>query len=184
MRRARKNAIECTDRALPNTPPHEQQSGSLSREPFSGNVRHPVIGNLLTGPAVIFIQGCICEQKTAVLVFQQEKNTRDQEEERNPDMRIDARTCAIIKKTITDELGSATRIRLFGSRADDRKRGGDIDLHLEPEQAVRDRIRTECRLAARLFVRLGGRKVDLLIHNPHTSVRPVDEEARRHGVIL
>lgn len=119
-----------------------------------------------------------------MLVFHLEKDTREQEEERNPDMRIDARTCAVIKKTIIDELGSGTVIRLFGSRADDRKRGGDIDLHIEPEQAVRDRIRMECHLAARLFVRLGGRKVDLLIHNPHTSVRPVDEEARRHGVIL
>uniref|UniRef100_A0A7C3LYI8 Nucleotidyltransferase domain-containing protein n=1 Tax=Leptospirillum ferriphilum TaxID=178606 RepID=A0A7C3LYI8_9BACT len=99
-------------------------------------------------------------------------------------MRIDPKTCSIIKKTVIDELGSGTVIRLFGSRADDRKRGGDIDLHLEPEHPVRDRIRTECLLAARLFVRLGGRQVDLLIRNPRTSVRPVDEEAHRHGVVL
>ena len=41
--------------------------------------------------------------------------------------------------------------------------GGDIDLLVEPKRPLEHRIQAECKLAARLFIRLGGRKVDVLI---------------------
>ncbi len=75
-------------------------------------------------------------------------------------------------------------VRLFGSRADNTKKGGDIDLHLEPENVVLRRVCTECQLAATLAIKLGGRRVDLLIRNPGGRLRPIDDEAHKYGVVL
>ena len=99
-------------------------------------------------------------------------------------MRLDDRTRRIIKEEVDRLLGPRTVIRLFGSRTDDRLRGGDIDLHVETFEPVEDRIRTECLLASRLFILLGGRKVDLLIEAPGRRVRSIDEQANRYGIIL
>ena len=78
-------------------------------------------------------------------------------------MRLDSKSKNIIKCEIHRFLGPRTVVRLFGSRADDGLRGGDIDLHVEIFEPLGNRVRTECILASRLFILLGGRKVDLLI---------------------
>jgi hypothetical protein len=38
--------------------------------------------------------------------------------------------------------------------------------------------------AARLYIRLGGRKVDVLIKDPRKPLLPVHEQALRNGIIL
>jgi predicted nucleotidyltransferase len=81
-------------------------------------------------------------------------------------MRLDDKTCAIIKNEDTSQLRSETKVRLFGSRIDDSQEGSGIDLIIEPARTLVQRIETECQLAARLFIKLDGRKVDVLIKNP------------------
>ena len=46
-------------------------------------------------------------------------------------MRLDPKIRELIKKEVIDHLGSDVVIRLFGSRVDDTKKGGDIDLLIE-----------------------------------------------------
>ena len=99
-------------------------------------------------------------------------------------MRLDAKTREIIKSEVASQLGAEAVVRLFGSRVDDAQRGGDIDLLIEPRQALAHRVQAECRLAARLFIRLGGRKVDVLIKNPLQPQQPIHEQALRQGIIL
>lgn len=48
-------------------------------------------------------------------------------------MRIDRETRAIIKEEAARHFGPASEARLFGSRARDESRGGDIDLFIEAE---------------------------------------------------
>jgi len=72
-------------------------------------------------------------------------------------MRLDDKTRNIIKTEVASLLGADAVVRLFGSRVDDAQRGGDIDLLVEPRQALASRIQAECRLAARLLIKLGGR---------------------------
>jgi hypothetical protein len=38
--------------------------------------------------------------------------------------------------------------------------------------------------AARLYIRLGGRKVDVLIKDPRKPLLPIHEQALRTGIIL
>ena len=52
-------------------------------------------------------------------------------------MRLDDKTHNVIKKEVTSQFGSATVVRLFGSRVDDSLRGGDIDLLIEPTKTIK-----------------------------------------------
>ena len=99
-------------------------------------------------------------------------------------MRLDDKTRRIIKDEIASQLGSEATIRLFGSRVDDSQRGGDIDLLIEPSHSLTKRIQIECQLAACLYIKLGGRKVDVLIKNPLEPILAIHEQALRNGVVL
>lgn len=99
-------------------------------------------------------------------------------------MRLDDKTCEIIKNEVASQLGVDAIVRLFGSRVDDTQRGGDIDLLVEPSVPLTHRIQAECRLSARLYIKLGGRKVDVLIKDPHKPLLPIHEQALRNGIVL
>ena len=99
-------------------------------------------------------------------------------------MRLDNQTRDIVKNEVSQLLGNDVVVRLFGSRVDDAQRGGDIDLLIDVATPLTGRVRVECRLAARLFIKLGGRKVDVLIREPNKPMSPIYEQALRQGVIL
>ena len=99
-------------------------------------------------------------------------------------MRLDEKTREIIKSEVASQFGAEAVVRLFGSRVDDTQRGGDIDLLIEPSRPLAHRIQAECRLAARLFIKLGGRKVDVLIKDPLKPLLPIHEQALRNGIVL
>lgn len=99
-------------------------------------------------------------------------------------MRLDDKTREIIKNEVASQLGAEAIVRLFGSRVDDTQRGGDIDLFIEPSQHLAHRIQAECSLSARLYIMLGGRKVDVLIKDPLKPPLPIHEQALRNGIIL
>lgn len=99
-------------------------------------------------------------------------------------MRLDDKTREIIKSEVAIQLGSDAVVRLFGSRVDDTQRGGDIDLLIEPGQPLEHRVQAECKLAARLFIRLGGRKVDVLIKDPTMPLQPIHQLAIAQGIVL
>ncbi len=99
-------------------------------------------------------------------------------------MRLDDKTREIIKDEVAAQFGADTTVRLFGSRVDDTQRGGDIDLLIEPSQPLAHRIQEECHLSARLYIKLGGRKVDVLIRDTLKPLLPIHEQAMQNGVIL
>ncbi len=84
-----------------------------------------------------------------------------------------------IRQTLA-EVDPDGRIWLFGSRADDARRGGDIDVYLEASRPLnlKTRLMLEYRLAA-----LCGAKVDLLVRNPGQPEQPIHVIARE-GVPL
>jgi predicted nucleotidyltransferase len=104
--------------------------------------------------------------------------------DRSKAMRLTPETRQIIKQQAAELLGTDCEVRLFGSRLDDDQRGGDIDLLVATPHVVKNRVALECRLAARLYLRLGGRKVDVLIKDSASPDRPIDRQAMQHGVVL
>jgi predicted nucleotidyltransferase len=99
-------------------------------------------------------------------------------------MRLTDATKEIIKTEIYNILGKDSHITLFGSRISDEEKGGDIDLFIQTPKHLKNRIATECKLTARLYIKLGGRKVDVLIKDPLSKVKPIYQHALDYGVAL
>lgn len=88
-----------------------------------------------------------------------------------------------IRRTAADVFGPGTVVRLFGSRVDDAKRGGDIDLHIETT-AGRATFRHEARFLHALESAIGERRVDLVVRERGCDPRPIDRIAMETGVVL
>lgn len=78
-------------------------------------------------------------------------------------MRLSQKYIDIIKSTIADRVENAT-IFLFGSRVDDSKKGGDIDLFVQTTQPLT--LKEELEILARLEMNGIRRKIDLIIDSP------------------
>jgi predicted nucleotidyltransferase len=99
-------------------------------------------------------------------------------------MRLTQDQVASIKQTAHAVLGEGARVVLFGSRVDDAKKGGDIDLVFETDHAVTNRATTLGALYVALIRQLGDRKIDVLLKDSATAPAPVFEMARQTGVQL
>jgi len=101
-------------------------------------------------------------------------------------MRISPEQREAIREVVREVFGPGARVRLFGSRARDEARGGDIDLHVELPQAPPpgERLALESRAWLALQRRLGERRIDLVTHAPGEPDRPIDEIARATGIEL
>ena len=95
-------------------------------------------------------------------------------------MRLTPDQAEAIRSGIRLHLGGQSRIWLFGSRVDDQRRGGDVDLYVEPESppTLMDRLRCKVALADALDL-----NVDLIVQQPGSDL-PIYCIARRHGVPL
>lgn len=89
-----------------------------------------------------------------------------------------------LKAMVSAELGPDAEVWLFGSRVDDRLRGGDIDLLVRSPRVLDERATLESRLAVRAMRLADGRRVDLLLMDAHTPPHAVHAEALATGVPL
>lgn len=96
------------------------------------------------------------------------------------------------QRTILDAarraFGPDACVRLFGSRINDDKRGGDFDLYVETSIANADElVRSRLAFLAELddSPALSGEKVDVVLRSPlHRQERSIDRVARQEGLIL
>lgn len=98
-------------------------------------------------------------------------------------VRLTAEEVAGIKAAVRDCFGAEARVRLFGSRVDDARRGGDIDLLIEVPTG-RATLRDEIRCEGAIQNRIGERKVDVLLVEPGRELAPIEQIAMRDGVVL
>ena len=97
-------------------------------------------------------------------------------------MRLTPEQIAMLKEAASEYFGADASVLLFGSRVDDSKRGGDIDLLVCPGPDARDQIFSRrIRLLTRLERMLGERKIDVVIEMPPDS-RPIVAVAHATGV--
>lgn len=83
-------------------------------------------------------------------------------------------------------LRQDAQVRLFGSRVDDNKRGGDIDLLITTSKSdVQSIMRAEIALLTKLQMKLGEQKIDVLLDYPSRKVRPpIFSVAMQTGILL
>lgn len=98
-------------------------------------------------------------------------------------VRLTTEEIAGIKAAVVEVFGDAATVRLFGSRVDDAKRGGDIDLLVEVPEG-RDTFRDELVLAGALEDRLGERMITILLQQPKLKRSPIVAIAYRDGVVM
>ena len=95
-----------------------------------------------------------------------------------------------IRQAATAAFGQGTSVWLFGSRVNDAKKGGDIDLLVCP-QAHTAELATEqqqgfmqkIKMLTLLKRHLGERKIDLIVEQPQ-DIRPIVEVAHKTGIKL
>lgn len=73
-------------------------------------------------------------------------------------------------------------IKLFGSRLDDAKKGGDIDLYIEPAEPIEDLFSRKIAFLVELKSQIGDQKVDLVLA-PFASA-DLKREIERTGITL
>ncbi|MBK1633596.1 hypothetical protein CKO31_23195 [Thiohalocapsa halophila] len=98
-------------------------------------------------------------------------------------MRLDPATIAPVVQAVRESFGDTAQVWLFGSRTDDGKRGGDIDLYIETD-LERDIVMRRSALRRRLEAIYGDQKIDLVIRPRSRAPHPLHEIAREQGVRL
>ena len=105
----------------------------------------------------------------------------------NTRMRLSEFERVQLKKAVREIAGDHALVRLFGSRADDARRGGDIDLLVELADPL-DGAENPAWLAARIIARaqtyIGERRIDVVLRDPALPELPIHRIARETGVQL
>ena len=87
----------------------------------------------------------------------------------------------MIKKAFL-EVFKRGKVYLFGSRVDDTKRGGDIDLYLVPNIKFDDERIKKRTFSIKLDEYIGEQKIDIVIAKDKS--RLIEQVALRDGILL
>ena len=101
-------------------------------------------------------------------------------------MRLTSEEITTIKTLVARHFGQDASVLLFGSRVDDNKRGGDIDLLIQTSQnKMAEIVRSEIDFLTDLEIKLGERKVDVILDYPSRKTSPgIFEIAAKTGLRL
>ena len=87
----------------------------------------------------------------------------------------------MIKKAFIESFEEG-KIYLFGSRVDENKRGGDIDLYLIPSQKFDNERDRKIKFLVKLDLYIGEQKIDVILAKD--SSRLIEQEDLKYGVEL
>jgi uncharacterized protein len=104
-------------------------------------------------------------------------------------MRLSEQERNVIKAAAARHFGNEARVWLFGSRTDDNRRGGDIDLLVGTVLTGRDALRAKINTITDIQLAIGDQKIDLVTFDPVRDSdadrqRLIIRNARREGVAL
>ena len=103
-------------------------------------------------------------------------------------MRLTSTQRHLVVSAARRAFGADVQVRLFGSRLDDRRRGGDIDLYIttaldDADALVKAKLEFLAELDANAA--LAGEKIDVVLNSPlHVVTRAIDQVAQSEGVRL
>jgi len=85
-------------------------------------------------------------------------------------MRLTSKEINAIIKAFLDSFDGG-QIYLFGSRVDDTKRGGDIDLYIElpTKLTIKEMLDTKSKFKLKLYDMIGEQKIDIVISKDKNS---------------
>ena len=90
-----------------------------------------------------------------------------------------------IKNLAVKHFGQETTVYLFGSRTDDDKKGGDIDLFVKGANEAVLTLEAKIHFLAELKTKIGDRKIDVVFDNAITRQKKnFYQSVNRHRVAL
>lgn len=96
-------------------------------------------------------------------------------------MRLTTLEITVIQHSAKNIFGDAVKVYLFGSRVDDDKKGGDIDLYIVPEN--KDNLyEKKIKFLSALDRALGEQKIDVVVAQDQN--RPIEKQAIEKGIEL
>lgn len=98
-------------------------------------------------------------------------------------MRIDKKHIKLIKKLFLD-IFKTGNVYLFGSRVDDTKKGGDIDLYIDVSDTLtlEEKFEKRTKFRLQLYDVIGEQKIDIVISKDKN--RAIEQEILKTGVLL
>ena len=98
-------------------------------------------------------------------------------------MRLTTYEITSIKETFK-EMFSDGKIFLFGSRVDDAKKGGDIDLYIKLDYPLdtKERLHKKSQFRIKLEDKIGEQKINIIISKD--TNKSIEKEALATGVLL
>ncbi|WP_016779153.1 nucleotidyltransferase domain-containing protein [Anaerophaga thermohalophila] len=101
-------------------------------------------------------------------------------------MRLSERERQSIKHAAKEVWGDKATLYLFGSRTDNSKKGGDIDLYIQLSEIKSPRrlIHQKAAFLSKLDILIGEQKIDVIINTPENEELPIVKTARKKGLIL
>ena len=97
-------------------------------------------------------------------------------------MRITDPERQAILRTAKEIYGDNARVTLFGSRVDDRLKGGDIDLYVETEGPAT--LKDKLKFLVELENKIGEQKIDLVVRTPDSPQKEIYDVAKKTGQVL
>jgi len=95
-------------------------------------------------------------------------------------MRLTAFEVNAIKQSAEEVFGSKAEVMLFGSRVDDTKKGGDIDLYIKAQTG--NDLAHKIKFLVSLEQKIGEQKIDVILAVDKN--RPIEQQAINTGVLL
>ncbi len=101
-------------------------------------------------------------------------------------MRLNETERSAIKSAMQKHFDATARVYLFGSRTDDQKRGGDIDLFIETELQGEELLLAKLRTMSEIQRRIGDRKIDIVTAQAEQTgdIPPIVQNARENSIPL
>lgn len=101
-------------------------------------------------------------------------------------MRLTTSQIESIKQVAAEVMGEQAQLLLFGSRADDSRRGGDIDLYVSsPVLPPEAQLQAKLKFLVKLKRQIGERRIDLVFAPaPGQPTWPIHTIAQQTGIPL
>jgi predicted nucleotidyltransferase len=98
-------------------------------------------------------------------------------------MRLSSYEILHIKK-VCDLIFENANIYLFGSRVNDTKKGGDIDLYIKTKYKLKtsDVVDKKVKFLTKIKQYLGEQKIDIIVHKDKNN--SIEKEALKNGILL
>ncbi|HYE37799.1 nucleotidyltransferase domain-containing protein [Methylocaldum sp.] len=99
-------------------------------------------------------------------------------------MRVSNRAIKAIVEAAKSVAGSDASVWLFGSRVNENARGGDIDLFVESQLQLENRVAAACQIGAKIQMTLGEQRVDVIVKDRSTKPQAIHDIAKNQGIRL